>query len=225
VWLLFFFALAQKAKKKALSENAFTYLGVSRWKMSGNDNQCPESPKDDKWKNEQKLALYSKYFDLWTHSNDERTEYNKFFITLLFTDTLVAVLASLAGGKLASDAVAYTQGLTIIVFAAAGAISFMWMLKLQILNERDNEQLRVLNEMETCFCMPFHVTEQTKWGIKGEKLTDLLHSFVSPKDGQKPWRDAGHWLNYYGIASLIFVLSVLLCILAIIWARGILLPK
>ena len=160
------------------------------------------------------VILYHKYFDRWTHSDDERTEYNKYFITLLFAQTLVAVLTGLAAGKISGDVVTFTKALLIIVFVAGAVISFIWGLKLQILNDRDNAQITVLKEMEIVLPVQLRaVSKEVKTALKKVTLKDLWET--------RSWQYTAHWLNYYGIAWLLLVLYVVLSILAIFWTLGI----
>lgn len=41
------------------------------------------------------LELYNRFFDFWLKTRDERTDYNKHFLSLLFISTLVAILTPL----------------------------------------------------------------------------------------------------------------------------------
>ena len=45
---------------------------------------------------------YKEDFDLLTATRDERTKYNQYFITLLFTDTLFAIFTALLGASSAT---------------------------------------------------------------------------------------------------------------------------
>lgn len=131
--------------------------------MGIGSTQAPSAPQPSAgggWKPEQKLGLYEKVFDFWTKTRDERTDYNKYFITLLFGDTLVAILGSALGFTTTTNATNLAVVLLIATFVGAFVISLVWWLKLSTLRLLAGFQLEILKEMENSFEMPCHAIQR-----------------------------------------------------------------
>ncbi|MGZ4910814.1 MAG: hypothetical protein ACXVI1_08770, partial [Halobacteriota archaeon] len=123
----------------------------------------------------------------------------------------------------------------IIVFAIGAVIAFIWMLKLQTLNHRDNEQAKVLTDMEQCLPPPFQgVGKEVKCqtGSLRELLGDIWRLIRHRPTSKSPPDVVGcldtsklrykfyfvlhglaDVLSYYGIAWLLFFLFSALAII------------
>jgi hypothetical protein len=90
---------------------------------------------------------YKMLFDDYQKTRSERASYNQHFLTLLFVQTLVAVLTALLKDNITQIA-GYSQMLLAFVFATAAAISIAWALKLWMLAHIISAQNQTLWQME-----------------------------------------------------------------------------
>jgi hypothetical protein len=94
------------------------------------------------------IDVYKTYFDLWIRTRDERTAYNKYFLTLLFIDTLVGVFTAVLGAAQATAFPDLTRTLLLVMLLTAVGISLVWFCKLFALNVVEDAQKDVLKLME-----------------------------------------------------------------------------
>jgi membrane-associated HD superfamily phosphohydrolase len=90
-------------------------------------------------------------------TRDERTDYNKYFLSLLFISTLVAILTPLLT---TTGIVALTRLVALLLVAilvAAIAISLVWALKLWVIWKVELSQRETLVIMEKALRLPFYV--------------------------------------------------------------------
>jgi len=202
--------------------------------------ECPDLKAPNTYSAADIVNLYSRYFDHWEHSRDERTQYNQFFIRLLFIETLVALLGAIISNIKTSSGsyltAGYPQLFAIIVFGIGAVIAFIWVLKLQVMNHRDDEQLNVLKKMEACLPYRFQaVGTEVKCQTEGSRrlLRDIfcLLGIYHPKGpcpkaktclkNERRWtkfcfvlQGFADILNYYGIAWLLWLVFLALSVLA-----------
>jgi ABC-type antimicrobial peptide transport system permease subunit len=164
---------------------------------------------------EPKLEIYTSYFGLWTKTRDERTEYNKYFLSLLFVDTLVGIFTALLGATVATAYTALTRTLLLVILAAAVIISAVWGCKLFTLNIVEGSLQSVLRAMEQKYELPvwemrfkmqlvpfWESTEKTARGRLGMGLfQDRQH-----KEAHSHWWHHLMWWASYWALPLLFVI-------------------
>ena len=166
--------------------------------------------------NDKDIEAYKAYFDLWTKTRDERTDNNKYFLSLLFADTLVAVFTAVLGATTATAFPDLTRTLLLVMLAAAVAISAIWACKLFALNIVEGSQQSVLKAMEE-HLFPFPEQEVTfymqklPWRKKKEKrqLTARLGMELfqnrQGSEESKPWYNHLLWWASYWALPLVFI--------------------
>lgn len=166
------------------------------------------SPAVHGWDSPNKLALYKMFFDLWTKTRDERTDYNKYFTNLLFISTLVAIVLAVIGAGASTTVLfsGFTMMLLAATFLAAAIISLVWYYKLQALWILYGSQRRALETIELDLALP----------------SQGIHAIVAneqPFGAIRKYRWA-LTANYYGLplafSGIFFVLFAIFLILAII---------
>jgi hypothetical protein len=95
------------------------------------------------------IEVYKEYFGFWTKTREERTAYNKYFLTLLFIDTLVAVFTAVLGTATITVMPGLTRTLLQGILIAGAVISLVWASKLFALNVTEISQQDVLKEIES----------------------------------------------------------------------------
>jgi hypothetical protein len=149
-----------------------------------------------------KMEAYKEYFDLWTKTRGERTEYNKYFITLLFANTLFAIFAAILGASALRAYPKLTWKLLLAALLIAIGISFVWACKLWTLDVATNAQKHVLARMETSLFGSAMVTALT-----GQELS-LAH---------KNSRSRFIWsANYWGLPVIFVIIFIVIFIAAIV---------
>ena len=114
------------------------------------------------------MQQYKMLYDLFSKTLDERVEYNKYFLSLLFIQTLVAVVTGLLGQKDIFQMGSYTRVLLTFVFASASVISLAWALKLWALHGVIQSQNSALIDMEDA-ALPFPMIGQSWWYLKNQR--------------------------------------------------------
>lgn len=151
---------------------------------------------------ERNLNLYKMFFDISVRSRDDRTGYNKYFLTLLFIQTLVAVFTAILGNV--ANLTGFTKMLLTFVFAAASVISLAWFLKLWTLGRIIHAQQETLRHMERMLSLPFYMT-QDFW----DNLRNVTYH-------SRRWPLVNKWLcriNYYILPILLFATFLALAFL------------
>jgi|GEM_PF-1322893 len=151
----------------------------------------------DIWDASSKLALYKMFFDLWTKTRDERTEYNKYFTNLLFISTLVAIVLGTLGASKTTLFTGFTMLLLAFTFLAAAGISLIWYYKLQALWILYGSQRGALETVERDLALP-------------SRGVHSISANASRYDDAKYRRAI--IANYYGLPLAFFVIFLILCI-------------
>jgi hypothetical protein len=145
---------------------------------------------------------YKEYFDLLTATRDERTKYNQYFITLLFTDTLFAIFTALLG---ASSATVYANLVWLLLLATlctAIGISFVWVCKLWTLGVVHSAETDVLEQLE-----------KKLYGL------GLINTFISKQErrAHKNFLTRFLWgANYWGM-PVIFLIIFAIIFIVVAW--------
>lgn len=100
--------------------------------------------------------FYKLYFDHYVGTRAERNDWSKFFITLLFVQTLVGVLTAILGVQKVITLPGFTQGLMIVVVFVAAIISLTWFAKLQYMTNLISAEETVIKDMEKALSLPFY---------------------------------------------------------------------
>jgi len=147
--------------------------------------------------------LYKMFFDVSVKSREDRTGYNKYFLTLLFIQTLVAVLTIILGQSIVS-LTGYTKMLLIFVYAAAAVISLSWALKLWSMERIIESQQATLMNLEKTLKLPFYMTRD---------FWDNIHARTYKSRTRRPLIK---WLlchiNHYSLPILLFFVFLSLII-------------
>lgn len=96
---------------------------------------------------------YKMFFDVSVKSREERTALNQYFLSLLFIQTLVAVLTAILGQSI-PQLTPYAITLLTFVFVAAAVIAFAWFLKLWTLGKIIDAQQETLKDTENALHLP-----------------------------------------------------------------------
>lgn len=142
------------------------------------------------WSADNKVSLYGTIFEFWTKTRDERADYNKYFISLLFIDAIVAILSATFWVSKETKITNLTVVLLIATFIGGFVISLVWWLKLSTLRLLADLQLGVLADMEDSFNLPSHpiqefkarmdakINKSVKGTFKNRVMIDLNYSFL-----------------------------------------------
>ncbi|MGZ4847549.1 MAG: hypothetical protein ACXV3E_07180 [Halobacteriota archaeon] len=170
-------------------------------RMSDVQSRLSSPPSHSKEYLDRFVNLYSLFFERWQKTSQERIDTSKYFITLLFVDTLVAVLGWVIGVKeqeqLQSE---FTRMLFIAVFVTGAIISLTWFFRVYPLNLRYRSQRLALVQMEDTGLLPFKCLDAEK-----ENKAILLKK--NPLEDSLIWADR---LNYYILPVSVFVIFVVL---------------
>jgi hypothetical protein len=144
----------------------------------------------------QNLTEYKQVWDSWQKNRDDRLDYNKYFLTLLFVSTLVAILTPLLSTTGIVALTPFAIPLYTAVLAGAIVISLVWALKLWVLQVIDRTGQKTLRAMESEMRIPF--SAMSRWSELQDELAP-----------SQTWRCKGWWvlgINYWALPVLMFVL-------------------
>jgi hypothetical protein len=179
------------------------------------------------------LESYKTFFDFWTKTRAERTQYNQYFITLLFVNTLVAVFTAVIGlfstaltatatnATVVSNATLLAQNiattsafslakwLLVAILITGAVISLIWLIKLWTLQLTTDSQEEVLQNMENGFLAP---TFKGVSNFKSELNRCRGHGNGARRLLKQVWRT-----NYYILPLLFFAFYVFLSVYVSFW--------
>jgi hypothetical protein len=146
---------------------------------------------------ERNLSVYKPLWDWWLKTRDERTDWNKYFLSLLFVSTLVAILTPL----LTTTGIVALTPLVILLLVAvltgAIAISLVWALKLWVLWRVERSQRTTLRIMEKALKLPFGTVKAFN-GILTESMSARSRRLLN--------------VNYYGLPLIMAGIFILVLI-------------
>ncbi len=170
--------------------------------------------------NDNLIEAYKAYFDLWTKTRNERLDYNKYFLTLLFVDTLVAVFTAVLGATTSTAYPGLTRLLLLVMLAAAIAISLVWACKLFMLNIVEGSQQSVLKEMErrlfegeevdVKFCTEVFPFRKEERHAKGILWMGLFQDRQKQEERTPAYRHSSWWASYWALPCIFFVAFIIL---------------
>jgi hypothetical protein len=150
-------------------------------------------------------TLYKAYSDLYSQTRSERLEYNKYFITLLFTSTLFAIFTTIFGATAQSQYKLLALYVLIAVLFAAIGISIVWACKLWTESQVSAAQLNALAKLE-----------QTLFGFAAICPLGSAQMEFDFGKGLRGWYRRGIWhFNYWALPVLFAVIFAFL--IGILW--------
>ena len=149
--------------------------------------------------------LYKEYFGLYTTALTERTDYNKYFITLLFTNTLFAIFTTLLGATQTTAYQSLARVMLLLALLTAVGISCIWVCKLWALDYvSDAQEARALEKLE-----------QSLFGSTNVTITSLR---VSEMQSNLSFRKQVVWqASYWGFPVIFIVVFLIIFFALILW--------
>jgi hypothetical protein len=144
---------------------------------------------------------YKQYFNIYSQTRDERTSYNKYFITLLFTDTLFAIFSTLLAANQATQYPGFTRMLLLATLLTAIGISFVWACKLWALKVTGDAQEHAIYLIEGRLHQGAGIKETVVVSEVKKKRSERLGSNII-------WH-----INYWGLPLIFIVVFLFLFVL------------
>lgn len=154
---------------------------------------------------DKEIEAYKAYFDLWIKTREERAANNRYFLTLLFIDTLVGIFTAVLGATKETAFPDLTRTLLLVTLLAAVVISIVWGCKIFALNIVEGSQQDVLKEIELQLGLKKVTATFYNRELKGTFLGMELFQKRQEAEAHKNWFYAWFWWASFWALPILFV--------------------